>query len=99
MRTVMVRYKVKPEAVEENERLIAQVFAQLASEKPAGVRYQAMKLQDGQTFVHFAMSEAEVNPVTQLDAFKQYTAGIKDRCEEPPAQTVLQVVGLYDGLG
>jgi hypothetical protein len=95
----MVRYMVKAEAIEENERLIAQVFAQLASEKPAGMRYQALKLPDGQSFVHFAMSEAEVNPVTQLAAFKQYVGGIKERCEEPPVQTVLQVVGQYDGLG
>ncbi|MBG9389010.1 hypothetical protein [Caenimonas aquaedulcis] len=98
MRTVMVRYKVKAEAVAENERLIAAVFAQLARDKPAGVRYQALKLPDGQGFVHFAMSEANVNPVTQLEAFKQYTAGIKDRCEELPVSTVVQQVGLYDGL-
>lgn len=98
MRTVMVRYKVKADAVAENERLIGQVFAQLAREKLAGTRYQAMKLADGQSFVHLAMTDAEVNPVTQLAAFKEYVAGIKDRCEEPPVQTVLEVVGAYDGL-
>jgi hypothetical protein len=53
---------------------------------------------DGVSYVHLASSEAEVNPVTTLDAFKQYTAGIKDRCEEPPAQARLQVVGEYDSL-
>jgi hypothetical protein len=95
----MVRYKVKAESAAENERLIGQVFAQLAREKPAGVRYQVFKMPDGLTFVHLAASEADVNPVTLLEAFKQYTAAIKDRCEEPPQQAQLQVVGAYDGLG
>jgi hypothetical protein len=95
----MVRYKVKAESAAENERLVGQVFAQLAREKPAGVRYQVFKMPDGLTFVHLAASEADVNPVTLLEAFKQYIAGIKDRCAEPPQQAQLQVVGAYDGLG
>jgi hypothetical protein len=98
MRTVMVRYKLKAGAVDENEKLIEQVFAQLAREKPTGMRYQVFRMPDGVSYVHLASSEAEVNPVTTLDSFKQYTAGIKDRCEEPPAQARLQVVGEYDSL-
>jgi hypothetical protein len=31
MKTVMVRYKLKPESVADNEALIRQVFVQLAS--------------------------------------------------------------------
>jgi hypothetical protein len=43
MKTVMVRYKLKPESVAENEALIKQVFVQIARDKPAGMRYQVFK--------------------------------------------------------
>jgi hypothetical protein len=98
MRTVMVRYTLKPASVDENEALLAQVFAQLARDKPAGLRYQALKMPDGLGVVHLATSEAEVNPVTLLEAFKRYTAGIRDRCEEAPVTVRLQVLGEYDSL-
>ncbi|HXD40190.1 MAG TPA: hypothetical protein VN649_06485 [Ramlibacter sp.] len=100
MRTVMVRYKTRPDAAAENERLISQVFAQLARDKPAGLRYQVYKLGDGVSFLHVASSEAgkEGNPLTQLDSFKAFTAGIKERCEEPPVTVEMQPIGRYDQL-
>jgi hypothetical protein len=98
MRTAMVRYKLKAGAVQENETLVKAVFAQVAREKPAGVRYQVFKMADGVSWVHLASTEAEVNAITQMDAFKQYVAGINDRCEEKPAFTQLEIVETYDGL-
>ena len=99
MKTVMVRYRVKPESAAENEALIKQVFVQVAREKPAGMRYQVFKQDDGVTFVHVsAFDDADANPLTQLDAFKAFTAGIKDRCVEQPVVMELQQVGRYDHL-
>jgi quinol monooxygenase YgiN len=98
MRTVMVRYKLKAGRADENEQLVRAVFAQLARDKPARVRYEVFRLPDGLTYVHVASSEAEVNPMTRLEAFKAYTAAIQDRCEEPPVQLLLQAVARYDGL-
>lgn len=99
MKTVMVRYKVKPESAADNEALIKQVFVQIAREKPAGMRYQVFKQADGVSFVHVSsFDNAAGNPLTQLDAFKAFTAGIKDRCVEPPATVELQQVGRYDHL-
>jgi hypothetical protein len=100
MRTVIVRYKVKPEAAAENEALIKQVFAQLAREQTAGTRYQAMKAADGVSFTHVSTSESkEFNPLTQLESFKAFTAGIKHRVEEGPITVEVEVIGRYDGLG
>jgi quinol monooxygenase YgiN len=99
MKTVMVRYKLKPESVAENEALLKQVFVQLARDKPAGMRYQVFKQPDGVSFVHLsAFDNAEGNPLLQLDAFKAFTAGIKERCEEPPVPVELQQVGRFDQL-
>ncbi|MDP3673122.1 MAG: hypothetical protein Q8R69_25940 [Telluria sp.] len=99
MKTVMVRYKLKPECVAENEALIKQVFVQLARDKPAGMRYQVFKQPDGVSFVHLSkFDDPDVNPLTRLDAFKAFTAGIKERCEEPPVAVELQQVGRFDQL-
>ena len=99
MKTVMVRYKLKPECVAENEALIKQVFVQLARDKLSGMRYQVFKQPDGVSFVHLsAFDNPDGNPLTQLDAFKAFTAGIKDRCVEPPVPVELQQLGRYDHL-
>jgi len=96
MRTVMVRYKVKPGMAAENERLIGEVFAQLARERPAGLRYRSVKLEDGVSFVHMAsIEDGPVHPLTSLDAFQRFVAGIAERCEEPPVNTPVQVIGSY----
>jgi hypothetical protein len=94
----MVRYQVKPEQVGENERLVKAVFAQLDRDKPAGIRYATFKHGDG-NFVHVASVEAADNPLLALDAFKQFTAAIKDRCIEPPVTSELEEVGSYRLLG
>jgi hypothetical protein len=98
MRTVMVRYKVKPEAAAENQRLITEVFAQLARDKPAGLRYQSFKLADGVSFVHVASSLGAESPLQKLEAFKAFTAGIKDRCVEQPVAVELEPIGAFDVL-
>jgi len=94
---VVVRYKVKAESVSENERLVREVFAQLAREAPKGVSYATFKLADGQSFMHVACIEVAdgVHPLTSLAAFKAFASGIKDRCEEPPVTTELTEVGSY----
>ena len=100
MRTVLVRYQVRPEAATENEELIRKVFAQLARDKPAGLRYQAFKLDDGVSFVHVASSEADgpqASPLPGLETFRQFIADLKDRCVEQPVTTHMHPIGGYDG--
>jgi hypothetical protein len=100
MRTVMVRYQVRPDAVAENEKLIKQVFEQLARELPAGLRYQSLKLADGVSFVHVASYELGPggHPLTQLEAFKAFIVGIKERCAEQPVTVEAEVMGAYSSL-
>jgi hypothetical protein len=99
MKTVMVRYKLKPECVAENEALIKQVFVQIARDKPDGMRYQVFKQADGVSFVHVsAFDNPDGNPLTKLEAFKAFVAGIKERCVVLPATQELQQMGRYDHL-
>ncbi len=96
MKTVMVRYKVKPDRVAENEALIARVYEQLKTEAPDKLRYQTYKLDDGVSFVHIALVPLEgTNPLTQLSAFKEFTSNVKDRCDEQPVTTTISNVGYY----
>lgn len=99
MKAVMVRYKVKPDAAAENERLIAAVFAQLDRDAPEGLRYQVFKAADGVSFTHVsAFDTTDGNPLTRLQAFKEFTAHISDRCAEPPVTTQVEAVGRFDNI-
>ena len=100
MKTVVVRYKVKsPEAAAENERLIRAVFDQLARDDVIGVRYQVFKAADGRSCTHVsAVDGVDGNPLTKMQAFKDFTAGIATRCEEPPVTMQVETVGRFDNI-
>ena len=95
MKRVMVRYRIKQDRVEENEAFIRAVFAELQNQSPDGVRYASFKQDDGASFVHIASIEGESNPLTELPAFKAFTADIRERCDEPPVAVELSEVGSY----
>ena len=95
MRQVMVRYKVKPDRVDENEQLVRAVYEELAATAPAALRYATFRLDDGVSFVHIATVEDESNPLAEVAAFARFQADVRDRCEEPPVVTELHEVGSY----
>jgi hypothetical protein len=97
MKRVMIRYRVRADQAADNERYIQAVFAELDREKPAGLRYASFKLADGVSFVHIASVETAdgSNPLTALPTFKEFTARIKERCEEQPVTVELHEVGAY----
>ena len=95
MRQVMVRYKVKPDRVDENEQLVRAVYEELAATEPVGLRYATFRLDDGVSFVHIASVEGEHNPLAEVEAFARFQADVRDRCEEPPVVTELREVGSY----
>lgn len=97
MRRIMVRYKVKADKAAENVAYIDKVFEQLKREQPSGLRYASYKQPDGVSFVHMVSLETPdgSNPLGELQAFKDFTAKIKERCDEPPAAAELTEVGSY----
>jgi hypothetical protein len=99
MKRFLVRYKTKPEKVDENAGLIANVFRELHAKAPEGVRYLVLKTDDG-SFLHFVVDEtAGGNPIPGLPAFQAFQSGIKERCAEPPKSAEVTVVGNYRMLG
>jgi hypothetical protein len=97
MAPVMIRYKVKPDRVEENEELVRAVYAELNRSEPAGFRYATFKLDDGVSFVHLHVNERDdgTNTLGQLPVFKEFARGISDRCEEQPVFTELHEIGSF----
>jgi len=99
MRKVIVQYKLKPGRAAENEQLIKLVYQQLYEQQLAGFHYLTFKQEDGLSFVHLGFSDNEEARTAfgNLPAFKNFTADIKDRCEIPPATSVItDIIGAYN---
>ena len=94
MKQVMVRYKVKPELVADNEALVRAVYEELHETAPADFRYATFRLEDGVSFLHLAWTNGEA-PLPKLAAFRRFTQHIADRCDEPPVLTELATIGAY----
>jgi len=96
MENVIVRYKLKPGRVDENEQLVKGVYKELSLEEPEGFSYATYKLEDGLTFIHVASHEpGSKNPLPGLPTFKNFQAGIKDRCDELPVVNHVTEIGSY----
>ena len=97
MPNVVVRYKTKPERADENQRLVEKVFAELDEMGAIGFAYASFRLEDGVSFVHVVIEEEGEGSVSLADvpAFKQFTAGIADRCDEQPVAMSATVVGAH----
>jgi hypothetical protein len=94
-KTRVMRYKTKPEAAEENQRLIAEVFAELAETKPEGLRYASFRLDDGVTFVHIVEFEGEHDPFSEVVAFKAFIDTFNDRLDGQAERPESSIIGSY----
>jgi hypothetical protein len=98
-KNVIVRYRTRPEAADENSRLVAAVFASLAEARPEGFAYTTYRLADGVTFVHVARFDGPENPLVSLPAFAEFQRDLASRCVEAPAPSDATVVGAYSSPG
>lgn len=97
MKWTLVRYRTKPDQADENQRLSAAVFGELQNNAPAGLRYAVFRLPDD-TFIHLATLEDGAAPLSALEAFRAFSSGVRDRCEEPPLVAQPVLVGNYGML-
>jgi hypothetical protein len=93
----MVRYKVKPELAQENERLVRAVYEELEHSAPAGLRYATFKLEDDVSFVHLASIETDDghNPLQDIAAFKRFQANAGERQDGPVVTSEVREIGSY----
>lgn len=98
-RTLIIRYQTRPEAAEENSRLVEAVFSSLAELKPTDFYYTTYRLADGGTFVHIARLDGTENPLATLPAFAEFQRDLAQRCIEQPAPSEATLVGSYAHTG
>jgi hypothetical protein len=55
---VMIRCKVRPDGVEADLELLQEVYEEMRSVQPKGLRYATFQLEDKVTFVSFAGTKA-----------------------------------------
>jgi hypothetical protein len=93
----VIRYKTKPEAGDENQRLVEEVYRELAARDPGGVRYATLRLEDGVTFIHIFITDSSdtPNPLGTIAAFAEFQRDLAQRCVEQPAAQAASVVGSY----
>jgi hypothetical protein len=94
MKWTLVRYRVKPDKADENQRLSAAVFKELQQKAPEGLSYAVFRLPDG-TFVHLASLEDGANPLSSLEAFQAFSRSVRERCDEPPVVAEPVIIGNY----
>ena len=94
-KVTIVRYQTTAEAADENQRLVEQVYSELAESDPGGLRYATFRLDDGVTFVHVSLVDGEENPLLATAAFKAFQAGLSDRVVQGPEPRSAVVVGSY----
>jgi hypothetical protein len=88
----LIRYRVKPEKIEENQGLVEGVFRELQAKAPPRVRYLVLRLNDG-TFCHLVDDSTKTVP--SLEAFAAFQRGGAERRLDEPQQLEATVVGNY----
>lgn len=96
MSTTVTRYRVKPERVNEHQRLIEAVFAELEATGVDGFTFKVFRLDDEGTHVHVEITHDDVDDLANLHdtpSYRAFAAGWEDRCEETPARHGATIVG------
>jgi hypothetical protein len=93
----VIRYRTRPESADENQRLVEDVYTELAARDPGGMRYATLRLADGVTFIHIFMTDTDDTPNTMgnIAAFAEFQRELAQRCVEQPAAQAATVVGSY----
>jgi quinol monooxygenase YgiN len=91
---VMIRCKVRPDEAEASLESFREVYEEMRSVQPKGLRYATFQLEDKVTFVSFAEMEGP-EVLQQLEAFQRLRATPRERFDEPPVLTMLHEVGSY----
>lgn len=96
MPTVVIRYQLHPDQVEENLRLLDDVYREMHAVRPAGLSYATIQLDDDVSFLAIVSGDAGPAVLTGLPAFQHYRTTLDQRCTHPPAMTSGRTIHTYD---
>jgi quinol monooxygenase YgiN len=81
---VMIRCKVRPDGVEAGLELLQEVYEEMRSVWPKGLRYATFQLEDKVTFVSFAEMDEGPEVLQRLEAFQRHRATPTRSSMSPP---------------
>ncbi len=96
MNAVKVQYTVKESYVETNKANIQRVMADLKEINSSDIKYSAFLLDDGKSFVHFAMrvDDDAQKIISELPSFKEFQRQLREsEPEAAPQAENLTIVG------
>jgi hypothetical protein len=94
MKLVVVQYTVTSDQLDTNAALVRAVYAELAERRPEGFHY--VTLRSDRSFLHLAaVDDGAENPLPSVAAFREFTSGVRERCEVPPVSRDADIVGGY----
>lgn len=100
MKVIRVQYTVKKDYVATNQNNIQQVMSDLRKLNNPSIKYSSFLLEDGKTFMHFAIypDEATSQIVPSLPSFQKFRSELKaSQPEVPPkAENLSLVASAYD---
>jgi len=91
---VMVRYRIKPEHVQQNLDALSAVYEELESIRPDWLSYSTYQLEDTVSFVALVVVD-DPGRLGAFPAFRAYRSSLEQRCDEPPVTTEVRQVGAF----
>jgi len=103
MKAVKVQYTVQEDYVATNRENIEQVMRELKAMNNPNIKYSSFLLEDGQTFVHWALypDEETSQVVSNLPAFQKFQKELKasQPVVPPQAERLSLVASAWDIFG
>ena len=88
MSATLTRYRVKLEHLDEHQRLIEAIFAELDATRADGFTFKVFRFDDGRTHLHVEITHDDVDDpddLQQMPSYRAFAAGWPERCDDPPA--------------
>jgi hypothetical protein len=93
--TFVVRYEMRPDTADENQKLVEGVFRELTENAPGGISYASFRLADGVTFVHVGVVEDEGKQLADFPAFQEFQKAFGERAAGKPEASGAILLGSY----
>lgn len=96
MSLTMITAEIRPDAVDDVDASLAQLFAALHETAPDGVRYSSLRSQDGLTAVVFLeLEDPAHNPLPGIPEFGAFQQVLQSALSGPPRTEPVEVKGSY----
>ncbi|MFF8021581.1 hypothetical protein ACFZDJ_10705 [Streptomyces sp. NPDC007896] len=87
---------MRPECVDELEAALRKMFTAIEAARPQGVRYASYRLPGGVTYLaELEIADGIENPLSAIQEFREFQAGLKDWPAAPPSAERFEVRGTY----